>query len=270
MEIAAGFAVFATIFFLIFTPPGRHSLIYRPTFKDAQGHGDDLIAAWRNETGEFLGYARKGDVRHDSRRTILVFHGNAGEARDWKWYARVAAPEHRVLLAEYPGYGARKGKSSESSLCTAGLDAYDRAAAMGGPVMLVGESLGSAVASCVASQRSPDRIIFVSPYTSLSDVVDAAIPLLSLGVLMDDRYNSENWLRDVKAPLLVAHGDRDRIVPIRLGRKLFEGYRGKSKVFLELKDQGHDGLREALSTGESGSIFLRFLNGDGFSISENN
>jgi thioesterase domain-containing protein len=62
----------------------------------------------------------------------------------------------RVILAEYPGYGARRGKSSETTLVAAGRETIRIAAqGFGGPIYLMGESLGCGVACAVTTNPDP-------------------------------------------------------------------------------------------------------------------
>lgn len=88
-------------------------------------------------------------------------------------------------------------------------------------IVLYGESLGTGVAVQLAAQRNPSGIILESPFSSAVDVGVHLYPYLPVRWLLRDRFESIRYIGRVKAPILVLHGEQDKIVPASLGRKLF-------------------------------------------------
>jgi fermentation-respiration switch protein FrsA (DUF1100 family) len=112
--------------------------------------------------------------------------------------------------------------------------AYDRLKSLGPDdeeIVVYGESLGTAVAVQVAANRRPAGLVLESPFSSAVDVGSYLYPLLPVHWLLKDRFESLRHIHKVKAPLLVLHGEDDRIVPARLGRKLFEAAPPPKKAF---------------------------------------
>ena len=87
--------------------------------------------------------------------------------------------------------------------------------------MLWGESLGTAVAVALAAEREVGGVILDAPFTSIADVGAAAYPFAPVRWLVKDAFRSDLRIGKVKAPILVLHGERDRIVPIRFGERLY-------------------------------------------------
>lgn len=161
----------------------------------------------------------KGD-----RPVIIFFHGN-GEVLAWR------APRFRELTADgfglialsYRGYGGSTGSPSEAGLIADGEAAYRFAAAHYRPERIVpwGYSLGSAVAVAVAAAHPVGKLILEAPFTSAADIGAAAFPFLPVRWLLKDTFHSDVRIGAVRAPLLVMHGEKDAVVSIRFGERLF-------------------------------------------------
>ncbi|MGH7378363.1 MAG: alpha/beta hydrolase, partial [Candidatus Methylomirabilales bacterium] len=145
-----------------------------------------------------------------------------------------------VLLLDYRGYGGSGGAPTEEGLYRDGEAAAAWVEAQGlGPLVYVGESLGTGVAVEVALRRPPAALVLQSPFTSLTDVAARHYPYLPVRLLLKDRYESLEKIARVSCPVLVIHGDRDSIIPIAQGRKLFEAVPGR-KAFLEVPGGDHN------------------------------
>jgi hypothetical protein len=179
-------------------------------------------------------------------RAILLLHGNAGNASHRlplaAAFARLGAD---VLLLDYRGYGLSAGRPSEAGVyadaraALAHLEARGFAAER---VVLLGQSLGGAVAVDLAQERRLAGVVLESTFSSLSDVARSAFgPLGSL--LVRGRFDSAAKISRLRAPLLVLHGDRDEIVPFELGRALFAAA-PEPKRFEALTGAGHNDVAQ--------------------------
>jgi fermentation-respiration switch protein FrsA (DUF1100 family) len=162
----------------------------------------------------------------DDRPVIAYFHGNGGHiGYRAERLRRFAHEGYGVLMLEYRGYGGNPG-----SPCEAGLYA-DAAAALDfllskkiAPCRLVlwGESLGSGVAVHLASHQDVGALILEAPTTSIAKIAQYHFPFAPAAPLVRDRFDSLSRIGKVKTPILVLHGDRDRVVPARFGRTLLD------------------------------------------------
>ena len=189
------------------------------------------------------------------RGTAIVFHGNAGHVGDRAYYAHALAPLGlRVILAEYPGYGPRAGALGEASFVA---DAEQTVALAhrqyGGPLLLVGESLGAAVAAAAAVANPQRReltagLLLITPWDRLAHVGAHHYPWLPVKWMLRDEYDTQARLTGFDRPVLVAVAERDSIVPARFGRTLHAGLAGpKRLVVFEAAD--HNDWPERVDAG---------------------
>jgi fermentation-respiration switch protein FrsA (DUF1100 family) len=159
--------------------------------------------------------------------TVLVFNGNAGN-RGHRAALASALRRYRlqILLFDYRGYGGNPGAPSEPGLAadSRAAHAYLVGRADVDPARLVyfGESLGTAVAVDLSTDHPPTALVLRSPFTSMVDVGRYHYPFLPIGLLLRDRYLTQDKLHRTRAPLLIIGGSKDRIVPIELTRRVYE------------------------------------------------
>jgi len=188
----------------------------------------------------------------DPSRSVLIFHGNAGNAlhrdalvRDVRG-ADPAPPQkpRKIVVLEYPGYGSRTGAPGEKSL----VDAASELVAMRpGKVVLLGESLGTGVASAVAGLL-PQRVkgvILLTPYNRLGAVASFHYPWLPVGLLMRDHYDSHRNLAAFPGPVAFLVAGEDKVIPPKFGLALYDGYAGKKRLWL-IPGSGHNEAADRL------------------------
>ncbi len=228
---------------LAFLALSQRSMIYYPSRHDAASLERAAVSQgfepWKNPQGETIGY-RSLPTPDDPRPplAVLITHGNAGYAMHRADYApllRAAAPGRAVsvYLLEYPGYGARPGSPSQDAFLAAADDALGRIPG-DVPVILLGESIGTGVASATASAH-PDRVsglLLLTPFDSLANVAQHHYPLLPVRWIMRDQYPSAEWLRDYQGPVAVILAANDTIVPAQFGQSLHDSYSGPKKLII--------------------------------------
>jgi hypothetical protein len=168
---------------------------------------------------------------------ILYFHGNAGNLsfRAEKFNAFVEAG-FGVYALSYRGYGGSEGSPSEQAI-------YADARALIVDVtqtypleriVLYGESLGTGVATQMATEFAAKATVLEAPFTSIAARAQEIYWFIPVSPLLKDRFDSLSKLAEVKTPLLIFHGGKDRIVPIHHGKKLFEAAKEpKQAVFFD-------------------------------------
>ena len=155
---------------------------------------------------------------------VVYFHGNGG-ALAWRAerFGRIVADGTGLLALSYRGYGGSTGSPSEAGLLRDAEATYAFATARYPAERLVpyGESLGSGVAVALVAEHKVGKVILEAPFTSAVDVGAAAYPFLPVRLLMHDTFRSDERIGKVTAPILVLHGERDTVVPIRYGERLY-------------------------------------------------
>ncbi len=195
------------------------------------------------------------------RGVVLVCHGNAGNIShrlDLAIFFRKLGLS--TLLFDYRGYGESEGNPTERGTY------LDAEAAWGflvnerkvppGQIVVFGESLGGAVAAWLAKDRQPGALVLQSTFTSLPDLGARLYPWLPVRLLSRFRYNTREYVRQAKCPILVMHSRSDEIVPFSHGTKLFEAA-NEPKEFIELAGSHNDGfLLSGQASLESLATFL--------------
>jgi hypothetical protein len=181
-----------------------------------------------------------------ARRVVLVCHGNAGNISHRLERALLMQRELgvSVLLFDYRGYGRSEGTPDEAGTYADARAAHrwavDSARVEPRDLLLFGESLGAAVATQLALERPAGALVLESAFTSIPDMALAAYPFLPpVGGLIRTRYETLGKLPKLSLPLLVLHGERDEIVPLSQGRRLFEAA-GEPKRLFVIPGAGHN------------------------------
>ncbi|MSP83320.1 MAG: alpha/beta hydrolase [Alphaproteobacteria bacterium] len=156
------------------------------------------------------------------RPTIVHLHGNAGHIghRAGK-LGPLRDAGYGLLLVEYRGFGGNPGAPMEDGLYADGRAALAFLRAEATNIVLYGESLGSGVAVQLATEARVAGLVLEAPYTSIPDVAQGHYWYVPVRPLLRDRYESVAKIGRVRCPILVLHGEADRVVPIRFGRDLF-------------------------------------------------
>ncbi len=259
--VALSIIVLAYCVFAIAMYKGQHLLVYRMDSRriapQRAGLSDVSEVTLETPDGERL-IAWYGKPQM-GQPTVLYFHGQAGAlARRSDRVRRYRAAGLGVLMVAYRGFSGSTGTPGEAVNVADALLAYDWLAARGiaaADIIVYGESLGTGVAAQVAMQRSISGLVLDSPFTALSELAAARHPYLPVRQFIFDRYDTLSHIAKASAPVLVLHGEKDPIVPLAMGLKVFEAIPGPKRM-VTFADGRH------LDHGRFGSmdVVLRFLN----------
>jgi uncharacterized protein len=182
----------------------------------------------------------------EGRPTILFFHGNGGSVST-RWDKNMVYGEKfGVLAVDYRGYGGNPGTPSEESFVADGHVAYDWLLSNGitsHNILMLGESIGTGVAVQVAAAKPVRAIALEAPYANAVDIAVDRYWFMPVRLLMKDQFLSADHIKQIKAPLFIIHGNKDRVVPFAQGRKLFK-LANEPKQFIEVPDAGHGVIGE--------------------------
>ncbi len=176
---------------------------------------------------------------------ILFFHGQSGTLEMGKWrYIRMHKEGVGYLALAYRGFSGSTGHPTEQGLLIDGLAAYDWLKSQGfrdRDIVIHGHSLGTGVATYVATKRPARALILEAPFTAASDVASERYPFIPVSLLMHDKFESRTRIKDVHMPLLVIHGTRDSVIPFCDGKRLF-GMANGPKTFVAMPNSEHNTL----------------------------
>jgi len=182
----------------------------------------------------------------DARGAVLILHGNAGNISHRIGYLTMFNRLHyATLLIDYRGYGKSGGSPSEEGTYrdaeAAWLHLVETRKVNARDIVIVGESLGGAVATWLAARYPPRALIIASAGTSGPDLGAQIYPWLPVRLLARIRYDNLHRIAKIAAPVLVAHSRDDEIVPFAHGEALFAAAR-EPKQFLAMRGGHNDAL----------------------------
>jgi uncharacterized protein len=159
----------------------------------------------------------------EARGVVFFLHGNAGNLANWltstRFYERTGFD---LFMIDYRGFGKSTGRIEREDQLHADVLAAWRMIApryAGKRVVFYGRSLGTGLATRLATEYRPDLLVLVSPYRSVASLASEIYPWVPPAIL---RYplRTDTWLPTVQAPILVLHGDSDRLIKIKHGQDL--------------------------------------------------
>ncbi len=222
------FLVIIYLIFLSILYNFQRSLLYHPTENNYQGdkltveiEKVKILTEDNIELSAWYHKKKSGDYK-----TILYFHGNAGTLEN-----RIHKINHfkdmeiNFLLISWRGFNGNDGKPTEQGLYLDAKSAIKWLSNKGigeEKIIIYGESLGSGVATEISQNKNFAGVILESPFTSMIDAGKSRYPIFPISLLLKDRYESDKKIINIKSPILIMHGEADKIVPFRMGKKLYE------------------------------------------------
>jgi pimeloyl-ACP methyl ester carboxylesterase len=179
---------------------------------------------------------------HYAKGTVIVFHGNSSLAAGSAYHMRALEPlGYRVVLVEYPGYGGRNGKLSETEVVRDAKQTVRLACErFGGPVYVWGESLGTGVASAVAADTSLPiaGLVLITPFDSVSALAQTLYWFVPARWMVWDKFDSVDNLQSFTGPVAVLMAGQDSVVPKQHTMGLYDSLTGPKKLWY-FENAGH-------------------------------
>ena len=255
---------FLYLIFLVFLYFYQRNLLYHPNENNYSG--DKLkvkiekIKILTTDNLKLNGWFYKKNL--SDYKTIIYFHGNAGTLDN-----RIHKLNHfedmdvNFLIVAWRGFSGNKGKPTENGLYADGKSAVKWVLEQGikeENIVLYGESLGTGITTEIAQNKNFAGVILETPFTSMVDAAKKFYPYIPVSLLLQDRYENEKKVKNIKIPIMIMHGEKDTIVPFSMGKKIFEiANEPKYSYFTKYDDhmmEYDDQLVNALK------IFLKSLN----------
>jgi pimeloyl-ACP methyl ester carboxylesterase len=232
--------VTAILFFRYIDPLNLRSNIFPVNIDQSIPNYDNstiLSVKTNNRYANSLFIQSKGDL-------IVFLHGNGDTINTYQKQIHTFINKHySVLLIEYPGYGISANyKPSESSLYSDSLllVKYVQNKFKYKPVdtTLIGYSLGTGVASKLATYNVASKMILIAPYTSIIDVASINYPKILPSLLLRDTFDTLSRAQNINIPVLIIHGEKDNVIPIHMGVTLSTAF--QNAKIIKVSDAGHN------------------------------
>lgn len=173
---------------------------------------------------------------------VIYFGGNAEAVGHSLDELQAVFPGQALYLMHYRGYGATPGEPTEEGLFADALALYEYVRARHPQVTLVGRSLGSGIATRLASVRAVDRLVLVTPYDSMAGVASHHYRWLPVRWLLRDRYESARHAAQVSAPTTILVAGQDEVIPLASSETLYRSFRPGLASFQVIPGVGHNDI----------------------------
>ncbi len=162
-------------------------------------------------------------------------------------------PDHAIYAVNYRGYGGSTGSPSQAALFQDALAIYDHVKANHLAVSTIGWSLGSGVATYLASERDINKLVLITPFDSILNVAKHQYPLYPIEQLLRDHYNSAAIAPKVDSKVLILIAEEDRLIPPAHAEKLAKAFSESQRNVIRIPWVNHYNIGESQD-------YLRYLN----------
>lgn len=173
------------------------------------GKNIENIALHVKDKVDLEGVYRKANS--ENAPLILYFGGNADDATQFVLHVKNLQP-FDIVSFNYRGFVGSSGEPSEKALFEDALKIYDTYA-KARKVFVVGRSLGSGVASFVASKRTVDGLVLITPYDSIASMGQQKYPMFPIDFLLNHKFETIKYIKEVKAKIAVIEVENDITIP---------------------------------------------------------
>lgn len=175
---------------------------------------------------------------------VFYLHGNGGCVDSWGEAAQTYTQlDYDVFILDYRGYGKSAGYiNNEAQLHSDVQTAYNvvKNRYAENQIVVLGYSLGSGLASKLASNNHPQKLILLAPYYSMKALVAKLFPYVP-SLLLKYKLESYKSISAVKAPIVAFHGDQDEVIPYTASLQLQKHFKASDRL-ITLKGQTHNGI----------------------------
>ena len=171
---------------------------------------------------------------------VLYFGGNAEDVSASLPTLSDAFPEHALYLLHYRGYGESTGKPSEAALFADALAVFDQLRVKHPNITVVGRSLGSGVATHLASLRPVQRLVLVTPYDSIAELAAQQFKVFPVRWILTDKFESWRYAPLVKAPTTLIAAADDEVIPQASSRQLLARFKPGVARYVVIPGTGHN------------------------------
>ena len=219
------FLYFSVLVFLYFY---QRSLLYHPNENNYSGDKISVnienVKILTSDNIELLGWYHEKNLK--DYKTLIYFHGNAGSLEN-----RIHKLNHfqdmniNFLIIAWRGFSGNNGSPSEQGLYEDGKSAINWVIKKNVDeknIILYGESLGTGVATHLAQNKNYAGVILETPFTSMTDAAKVFYPYIPVNLLLKDKFENYKKIKNIDSPILVMHGESDKIVPFAMGKKIYE------------------------------------------------
>ena len=193
----------------------------------------------------------------DNKEAVIYFGGNAQNVYFAIPQFKQMIPDKTVYLVDYRGYGSSSGRPSEQGLYIDAINIYDHIKKLHDNVSVIGQSLGSGVATHLATKREIHKLVLSTPYDSIEAVAKSNYPFYPISMLLKEKYDSMSRVASITSQTLMIIAANDRIIPKKHAYKLAGAFNPDYLTVIEVPKTGHNTLSQHAQYEREISEFLK-------------
>lgn len=214
----------------------QRNLIYYPEYARTSDNTNLVVSSGRVI---LKGWA----LDADKSRALLYFGGNGEDVGAERRTLARTFPDRALFILPYRGYGPNAGEPTEQANFADALALYDAVHAQYASVAVVGRSLGTGVASYLASRRPVERLALVTPFDTLASAAQARFWFVSVSLMLKDRYESVRYVHGYTGPVLVLRAGNDAVIPAASTDRLIAAFPSPPRV-VGFPRAGHNSIAD--------------------------
>ncbi|WP_295031803.1 alpha/beta fold hydrolase [Shewanella sp.] len=227
----------------------QRSFIYFPT--EAVEHRFDEVIFESDGVSTTSLLLNKGQDK-----AIIYFAGNAENVAFTAAEFEQELASYSVYLVNYRGYGTSEGAPSEAALLSDALAMYDSLVLTHESIFIIGRSLGSGVASYVASERPVKKLVLVTPFDSIQSMAQKQFPFYPMSILLKDKFNSVERAGNIYSDTQILVAEDDKVVRRIHTDKLVESLVNRAPEVVLIQGAGHNDISQYSTYYQSISAFF--------------
>lgn len=185
----------------------------------------------------------RGFLTNPEKHSAIIYYGGAAESVELNApFFSQQFPDITTYILPYRGFSGSEEKTTQAGIFSDSLTSFDTIARRHKHIILIGRGLGAAVATYIASERRVDKLLLVSPFYSLTEIMSENFPFLPMRFLVRDTYNTWKFATNVGAPVYVLLAEYDQVVPAPSSYRLFQAFNTPLE-FKIIKQAGHNDIQ---------------------------
>ena len=177
-------------------------------------------------------------------KSILYFGGNAEAVVNNAADYIKNFPEHTIYLVNYRGYGGSSGSPDEQALYSDALAIYDQIKSKYQNVSVIGRSLGTGIATYIASKRNIEKMILITPFDSIENIAGSQYPMFPISFLLKDKFDSAGRVNEISAATLIVLAEHDKVIPLKNSMRLIDTFPASQISVITIRSSGHNSISE--------------------------
>lgn len=232
ITLAGAYVLIGALLFIF-----QRNFIYYPTGKYSYSYDTEFF--YHDNVSIRVIVLNKGQDR-----AILYFGGNAEAVSNGAPEHIKDFPEYTLYLVNYRGYGGSSGMPQERSIYKDALYIYDQIKTKHTGISVMGRSLGSGVATYLSAQRAIQKMILVTPFDSIESLAQSLYPMYPMSLLLKDKYNSIDRVKNITAPTLIVTAEFDNVIPRQHSMRLINAFPESQLIKATIKNAGHNTISQ--------------------------